>query len=159
MEIYNRFYSEKGFTLIEILASIVILTIISLGFLALFTYASKSNSESENIIDGNAIAQTAMENIYDLSRESSIDQTITQLENDTYQIISTSDQFYHLRKQDSHYYIDVELKEDNEASSFWLVSVQVIDKRNNEKRVTQIESGYIWCIERFGNRCSTINEE
>ncbi|TMW72049.1 type IV pilus modification PilV family protein [Alteribacter natronophilus] len=53
--------SEKGESLIEILASLVLLSIIIVPFMAFFTGSSQSASTSERIMDATYLAQMKME--------------------------------------------------------------------------------------------------
>lgn len=62
-KLHYHFSSEKGITLIEILASIVILSIIILSLLSMFTQSSTTNNVSQNIIDATYIAENSMEEI------------------------------------------------------------------------------------------------
>ena len=59
--------NEKGISLVEVLASIVILTLLLTTFLMMFVQSAKTNKKSEEIIDATYIAQTEMENIYAVS--------------------------------------------------------------------------------------------
>jgi hypothetical protein len=63
----NRRMSESGLSLVELLASIVILTLLLTTFLMMFLQSAKINKTSENIINATYIAQTEMENIYGVS--------------------------------------------------------------------------------------------
>ncbi len=58
--------SKDGFTLVEVLASIAILTIIIMTFAFVYSQTIKTTIQSEEIIDGTYIAQLEMENIYQL---------------------------------------------------------------------------------------------
>jgi prepilin-type N-terminal cleavage/methylation domain-containing protein len=58
------FMNEKGMTLIEILVSIVILSIIVVSLLTFFVQSSKTNSTSKNIMNATYLAQNEMENVY-----------------------------------------------------------------------------------------------
>ncbi|MER2090754.1 MAG: prepilin-type N-terminal cleavage/methylation domain-containing protein [Sporosarcina sp.] len=60
----NRSMEENGFTLIEVLASIVILTLLLTTFLMMFLHSAKVNEASGHIIDAIYKAQTEMEKIY-----------------------------------------------------------------------------------------------
>lgn len=62
------YINEKGFTLIEVLVSFVLITLLLTTFLMMFAQAAKTNYSSENIIDSTYIAQTEMEKIYRLSK-------------------------------------------------------------------------------------------
>jgi prepilin-type N-terminal cleavage/methylation domain-containing protein len=56
--------NEKGMTLIEVLASIVILSIIVVSLLTFFVQSSRSSNISKNITDATYIAENEMEGIY-----------------------------------------------------------------------------------------------
>lgn len=60
--------NEKGLTLIEVMVSIVILSIIVVSLLTFFVQSSRSNSFSENMIDSTYIAQTSIEEINNLNK-------------------------------------------------------------------------------------------
>ena len=62
------FKQEKGLTLVEILASLVILAIIFISVLLILTQTMKTNKVSEEIIDATYVAQTEMEKIYAASK-------------------------------------------------------------------------------------------
>ncbi len=63
----KRGMGEGGLSLVEVLASVVILTLLLTTFLMMFLQSAKVNKASEHIIDATYIAQTEMENIYALS--------------------------------------------------------------------------------------------
>ncbi|KAA0965335.1 hypothetical protein FQ087_03235 [Sporosarcina sp. ANT_H38] len=63
----KRGMGEGGLSLVEVLASIVILTLLLTTFLMMFLQSAKVNKASEHIIDATYIAQEEMENIYALS--------------------------------------------------------------------------------------------
>ncbi|MEH7176393.1 type IV pilus modification PilV family protein [Neobacillus vireti] len=56
--------NEKGMTLIEILASIVILSIIVVSLLSFFVQTARSNNVSKNIMDATYVAENEMEEVY-----------------------------------------------------------------------------------------------
>lgn len=62
------FNCQGGFSLIEVIASLVILTIILLSFFGLLIQSKKTEKQSEEIIDATYIAQVEMEKIYFYSR-------------------------------------------------------------------------------------------
>lgn len=76
------FFSQKGMTLIEILASLVILSIITVSLLSLFAQSSRSNQYSKNMSDSTTIAESQMEEIYNLSTTSSFAETVNKLDDD-----------------------------------------------------------------------------
>lgn len=66
-----EFKKEKGLTLIEVLVSIVLLSLILIMFFSMFIQTAKVNNSSETIIDATYIAQTEMERIYSYSKNTS----------------------------------------------------------------------------------------
>jgi len=63
----KRALGENGLSLVEVLASFVILTLLLTTFLMMFIQSAKVNKASEHIIDATYIAQTEMERMYGLS--------------------------------------------------------------------------------------------
>lgn len=59
---------EKGLSLVEVLASIVILTLLLTSFMLMFLISAKTNKVSEEFIDATYTAQRIMENIYSESK-------------------------------------------------------------------------------------------
>jgi type II secretory pathway pseudopilin PulG len=57
------FFSEKGLTLIEILASITILFIVIMSLLSFFVQSSRTNTTSKKIADATYVAESCMEEI------------------------------------------------------------------------------------------------
>ncbi|MCG7336999.1 hypothetical protein MHZ95_17200 [Sporosarcina sp. ACRSM] len=76
---------ENGLTLVEVLASIVILTLLLTTFLMLFLQSAKVNKASEHIIDATYLAQTEMENIYAVSTGTTFSQRETAIESLAYE--------------------------------------------------------------------------
>ena len=58
------FSCQRGFSLIEVVASVVILTIILLSFFGLLIQSNKTGKSSEQIIDATLLAQREMEKMY-----------------------------------------------------------------------------------------------
>ncbi|MFJ7182437.1 prepilin-type N-terminal cleavage/methylation domain-containing protein [Lysinibacillus xylanilyticus] len=56
--------NDKGFTLIEVFASLILITIILLSFFGLFIQSNKTTKTSSTIIDSTYLAQTEMENVF-----------------------------------------------------------------------------------------------
>ncbi|SFQ47916.1 hypothetical protein SAMN05421670_2264 [Psychrobacillus psychrotolerans] len=80
--------SEKGLTLIEILASIILVTIILSAFFSFFIQSAKTGKTSEEVVDATYLAQVEMEKIYaqikmekiyELSRNGDVKDVINEL--------------------------------------------------------------------------------
>ena len=65
--ILRRRFGDDGLSLVEVLASTVILTLLLTTFLMVFIQSAKVNKVSEHIINATYIAQMEMEKIYGLS--------------------------------------------------------------------------------------------
>lgn len=63
----NLFKNEKGLSLVEVVASIVILTLLITSFLGLILSAAKSAEHAREVIDFTFIAQRNMEMIFEKS--------------------------------------------------------------------------------------------
>lgn len=57
---------ERGISLVEVVASIVLITIILISFFGFFIQSKKTHVASESIVDATYIAQQYMEEIYGL---------------------------------------------------------------------------------------------
>jgi len=56
--------NDKGFTLIEVFSSLILITIILLSFFGLFVQSNKTSKTSSTIIDSTYLAQMEMENVF-----------------------------------------------------------------------------------------------
>lgn len=63
-------FTNKGMTLIEVLVSLVILSIIIVSILPFFVQSSRTNHLSENIVSATLLAETEMENIINMNSTS-----------------------------------------------------------------------------------------
>lgn len=59
---------EGGVTLVEVVTSLVLITIILLSFAGLFIQSTKTGKASQEIVDATYIAQVEMENMYSFSK-------------------------------------------------------------------------------------------
>lgn len=67
------FNSQGGFSLIEVVASLVIITIILLSFFGLLIQSNKTGKSSEQIIDATYLAQKEMEKMYNYFKSTTIE--------------------------------------------------------------------------------------
>ena len=83
---------ERGVSLVEVVASIVLITVILISFFTLFLQTKKTNVQSETIQDATYVAQIEMEEIYSVSKYVPIgnqNEIINELKNKSYTYIST----------------------------------------------------------------------
>ncbi|HWI47505.1 MAG TPA: type II secretion system protein [Rummeliibacillus sp.] len=73
-------FNEKGATLVEVIASFVILVILLVSFFTLFIQTKQTTKSSAQIVDATYLAQTEMEEIYKFSKDNGLTRSI--IEND-----------------------------------------------------------------------------
>lgn len=142
---------EHGISLVEVIASIGLITIILLSFLSIFVQSKKAHIVSESIVDTTYVAQKGIEELYGLiSRESSdwlmnpkntkvtinnvdfvYDATDTTCKNKCKKFLSVSNQEYW-----------IQLVANNEYDS--LVNVVVNVPRENGEDSVSMESIFRW---------------
>ena len=120
--------NKKGLTLVEILAAIVIISIIFISIITILNLTAKSNRTSHEIIDATYIAQREMEFIYKLSSEN------VKLESYEDYVVNREDgEWTVYRKKtatEDDYFI--EIKEDKTEEPMIRIVVQVFDKSSKE---------------------------
>jgi type II secretory pathway pseudopilin PulG len=132
--------NEKGLSLVEVLASIVILTLLLTTFLMMFVQSAKTNKKSEEIIDATYVAQTEMENIYAASKNSKFidrDTEMTKLQ------FNSLDSKIYTSQQDNPY-IEVVLEKIEEGKKPIKVLVKVYNDKDEMKLEAQMETILLW---------------
>lgn len=74
MNLNSTHKNQKGFSLLETVAAIVLITILLLSFVFLFVQSKQVGKASELILDATYYAQKDMENIYSLSKSKTVAQ-------------------------------------------------------------------------------------
>ena len=133
-----RYLSERGLTLVEVLASIVLLSIILTGVLMIIIQTAQINVKSEDIIDATYVAQTEMEKIYAASRNGETKNTWFEKNYDSVMERNT----YH--KTVSNYIIEVQWEEHEKETSLTRVIVKVYDEMEDERASVQMENHLVW---------------
>lgn len=111
----KKIQNEFGISLIEVIASILILTIILISFFSLLIQSNRTNRLSESIADATYIAQMEMENLYRLSEDNNtIDVFVAAIESNGYTLESTND--FQCTNQYSNVYVFV--KTDSQYPDF-----------------------------------------
>src|SRR6185437_14796956 len=114
MKKIDRNNNENGLTLIEVLASIVILTLILTAFLMTFLQGAKTNLTSEKILDAIYYAQVEMENIYALSVDGNDKESGMSTLNYN-QAPSSENNSMIFTKEENRKFFEVKLTEDEDA--------------------------------------------
>lgn len=151
---------EHGISLVEVVASIVLIAIILFSFFTLFLQTKKMNVQSETIQNATYVAQVEMEEIYLVSQKIPIDnQTsiITLLNAKSFKHISTNklagckatfdtpneyENEITLKKESPPFNIVVKISKLCDYEKAGHVLIEVFDSSNTEKAF--IENIYIW---------------
>lgn len=102
MQIVTRLKGERGVTLLEVLASIVILSIIVVTFLTFFIQSARTTNRSEEVLDRTFFAQTEMEEIYHYSSLYDYETMIEVLKADSDFYSGTDDQHQFTKHKEGH---------------------------------------------------------
>lgn len=107
------FSNEHGVTLVELLASIVLITLILTTFITVFIQSAKTYKTSEHIIDATYIAQTEMEKIYAVSVVTEYGGRKEAMTSEPlgYHYKGSKEDWLVYEKKDDHYMIQVKLQE------------------------------------------------
>ena len=138
-KIFFHFYSEKGLTLIEILASLTILSIIIVSILAMFVQSSRVTNYSSNKIDATYVAESIMEQMTNVVTSSTSITGVLAPNGFTIKDCSTC---YGNTTQGHYVYIKVYEKQP--GNGLVTVSVKVFQDSSKAKQEAQMESLLSW---------------
>lgn len=133
--------NEKGLTLIEILAGIVILTLIFVSVIALLNSSMRMNKTSEKIIDATYVVQEEMEQLYKYSTENVHLNHLT--EEYSYQGEDGGWEIYHKQAEGNFF---LEIKQNDSDDPLVRVVVSAYDQNDSTKkdRKAQMETLLLW---------------
>lgn len=83
---------QAGFTLIEVIVGLVLITIILISFFSFFISSMKTTTTSNTILDATYYAQREMEQLYTLSQKTSISNLETEI---TFVPLSGDQKYYY----------------------------------------------------------------
>ncbi len=133
----NYLKSQHGLTLVEVLVSILILSIIVVTFLTFFLQSTKMTNTSEEVLDGSYVAQNQIEKIYFKSETDSYQTFIeaVRLESTNYQ---SSNGVETMMSEQDGYKIETEIepaKNNNNQTidDLYAVLVKVFNQSNQLK--------------------------
>ncbi|WP_409271300.1 type IV pilus modification PilV family protein [Neobacillus sp. SCS-31] len=149
MKLFRILNSKQGFSLIEILAAMMILSIIIVSMLPMFAHSARSNSFSKNMVDGTYVAEAQMETVYNVvSTVPSIDSAAALLTNATYGYTQTTSDCPTgsrcFEKVDSGHYAFVQLANSGTANELAKVKVKVYKDSTKAVKEAQMETLLSW---------------
>lgn len=140
--------NDEGFTLIEVVASIFIIALLLTSFMSLLLSAAKSTQVSKEIIDYTLIAQSEIESIYQVSRDSPKAQHLTIFVDQLgYAVVSDQGNTIVYEKSTSQASINVTLSDydDSELLNETLSELKVhAISHENPNKGSQIETVIEW---------------
>lgn len=107
-----KIYKSKGFTLIEVLIAVSLISIIALSFMMFSNSRTKVNSKNEHDIHGLNIAQSEMESLREQIKENKLGIKITTDNNSEINIPSSQNDFktqYTRKNKSIGYIVDLEI--------------------------------------------------
>ena len=137
---WKYIFPERGITLVEIIASIAILSLIILTFVPLFTQSMRSSKAASDILDSTYMAQTVMENVYQLSTKYPFDEAIHHVDEMTF--LNSQDDWYRYVQYKNGAYIELLIHKPQDELSNVLVKVYTDDTKS--KLDAQMETIYRW---------------
>lgn len=133
---------ETGITLVEVIASIALLSVIMLLFFMIFSQFLNTSNKSEDIISATYVAQTEMEQLYQLSKTVSISEVEDKLLENGYINIGMIDEWIVFEKYEQ-YDIRIKLKLLDEETNLEPVVIEVYDP-STSKLEAKMESLFTW---------------
>jgi len=134
--------NQKGLTLVEVLTAITILSMIVIPFIMVTLNFASTSGESKTLLDATYVAQTQIEEIYNLSTQYSRDDGLKQLESDGFSIDDHCERDTCYYKVERDYYIRVEIQIKDEPMTD--VLVRVYSDPSMKKAMAQMERLVIW---------------
>ncbi|OAT80882.1 hypothetical protein A6P54_12805 [Bacillus sp. MKU004] len=137
---WKDIFSERGITLVEIIASIAILSLIILTFVPIFTQSMRSSKAASDMLDSTYLAQTVMENVYQLTTEYQFNEAVNHVDEMTF--IGSQDDWYQYVQYKDGTYIELLIEKPDDELSNVLVKVYADDTKS--KLEAQMETIYRW---------------
>ncbi len=133
--------NQQGISLIEVLVSIVIITIILLSFFGLYVQSNKTDHTSEQIVDATYTAQLEMEKIYELSKIYTLDNLTNGLSTIGYAISQEQNNTY--TKVQGNIYIKLRIRDYNSSNTLKNTIVEVYEDNVLKSKMENI---YSWKV-------------
>lgn len=141
---FSTFFNEKGLTLVEILASLVILSIVVVSLMPMFVQSSHFNQSSKKIEDATYIAESNMEDLFHLSTSSVLSDGIVKLSTiEGYNQVSNCPIGYCYEKKMNNHYVFIQLKNSSNNGLMDGV-VSVYSDSTMTKKEAQMETLLNW---------------
>jgi type II secretory pathway pseudopilin PulG len=136
---------DEGLTLVEILASIVILSMLIISFLALFLNSAKSINKTEVIIDSTYVVQTKMEEIYGISQTYNFSNSLSRYSGLDWSEIASNQPLTKITMiQNNDYFITAEITKNVNSPNLVTVLIKAYNNESKQHLETQMETILLW---------------
>lgn len=132
--------SQKGLTLIEVLVAIVLLGVIVVSFIPLFIQSTRINTQSKDMINATYVAQTLLEDIHFISRESDDDFKIKLISMGYEEVVNNCPTNFCFQQENNGYYIWTEFTNLNSQESLPHAIIKVYEDHSKEQLEAQMET-------------------
>ena len=141
----SKHFNNNGLTLVEVLVSIILISLVLFTFFSFLIQSAKTGKTSEEVVDGTYLAQLEMEKLYEVSRKEDFNSGIDEIVNSlTYkQITSTTQDEYVFEKSIDGKNIKLKLKEHSYPGMSYLV-IEVFDQENGTRPRAKMETILEW---------------
>ncbi|WP_186321530.1 prepilin-type N-terminal cleavage/methylation domain-containing protein [Bacillus sp. FJAT-22090] len=138
----NSRLNSKGLTLIEILVSIILITIILTAFFSLFIQSAKTGKTSEEVVDATYIAQAEMEKLYEISKNADLNSSINEeVKSLNYSQPNPKEDFF--TKETNGLFVHLKLKKHFYPQMYYLV-IEVFEQENGTRPRAKMETILEW---------------
>ena len=137
--------SNTGSIFVEILISLILISMVLLTFMSMFVTSAKVNRKSKDVLDATYSAQDLMEELYDLSLSKSLKTTLDELQNsiltDSFHEEIADEQVILGKYDDKDIAITIKDTEDEKLS---LVKVEVYSDDTYTQSQAVMQSNLLW---------------
>lgn len=137
--------SNTGSIFVEILISLILISMVLLTFMSMFVTSAKVNRKSKDVLDATYSAQNLMEELYDLSLSKSLETSLDELQNsiltDSFHEEIADEQVILGKYDDKDIAITIKDTEDEKLS---LVKVEVYSDDTYTQSQAVMQSNLLW---------------
>lgn len=141
----SLYLNNKGLTLVEVLASIILISIILFTFFSFFIQSAKTGKSSEEVVDATYLAQVEMEKLYEISNKGDFKSGINEIVNSlSYkQLAPDSSKEYRYSKSQDGFYLKLTFKEHTYPGMSYLV-IEVFEHEQDIRPRAKMETILEW---------------
>lgn len=137
--------NNKGLTLVEVLASVILISVILFTFFSFFIQSAKTGKTSEEVVDATYLAQVEMEKLYEISNKGDFKSGINEIVNSlSYkQLAPDSSKEYRYSKSQEGFYLKLTFKEHTYPGMSYLV-IEVFEYEQDIRPRAKMETILEW---------------